>query len=139
MALKTYSGSCHCGAVRFQAELDLAAGMTRCNCSLCSKVRSWFVVASRERVRLIAGADAQTEYQWAPPGGRSFLHYRFCKTCGIRTFGMGGEETDAGGFWFVNVAALDGVSIDELADAPLRYVDGRNDRYDQPPEDTRLM
>jgi len=41
-------------------------------------------------------------------------------------------------FRFVNVAALE-VDPGELAAAPLRYVDGKNDRYDQPPKDTRLL
>jgi hypothetical protein len=134
MATKTYSGSCHCGAVRFEADVDLAKGTTRCNCSFCSKARAWFVTVPPDQVRLIAGADAQAQYQWTPAGrSESHLRYQFCKTCGIRTFGYGGDK-----FRFINVAALE-VDPGELAAAPLRYVDGKNDRYDQPPKDTRLL
>ncbi len=139
MAMKTYQGSCHCGAVRFEADLDLAEGSNRCNCSVCWKARAWFALAPPDRVRLLSGADAQAEYLWAPPGREKHLHYRFCKTCGIRTFGRGYAAEDPRSFYFVNVAALDGVDPKELEAAPLRYVDGRNDRYDQTPEHTRLM
>jgi hypothetical protein len=92
------------------------------------KARAWFVVAPPERVRLLAGADAQTEYQWVPQGRpAAFLHFRFCKKCGVRTFGLGGEPGQPGAFCFVNVAALDNVDPDELASAPVKYADGKHD------------
>jgi hypothetical protein len=63
VALKTYSGSCHCGAVRFQADIDLNQGTNKCNCSICTKARAWFVFVKLDRFRLLAGAEAQAEYR----------------------------------------------------------------------------
>jgi hypothetical protein len=139
MASKTHAGSCHCGAVRYQAELDLAQGTLRCNCSICSKARAWFAFVKADLFRLISGEDALADYQWAPPGRPPHLHYRFCKTCGIRLFAQGDDPSLGGRFYAVAVATLDGVEPDELAAAPIRYVDGRHDRYDRPPADTRTM
>jgi hypothetical protein len=139
MVLKTYSGSCHCGAVRFEADIDLAQGTNRCNCSICSKARSWFALVSPDRFRQLSGAEAQAEYQWTPAGQpASNLHYRFCKTCGLRTAGRGDYGPDGGLFYFIAVAALDDADADDLAHS-IRYVDGRHDRFDRPPEDIRLM
>jgi hypothetical protein len=137
MALKTYFGSCHCGAVRFEADIDLSEGTNRCNCSICTKARAWFVLVSPDHFRSITGADAQAEYQWAP-SGRPNLHYRFCKTCGVRTAGRGEHGPRGGPFYFIAVASLDDADPDELA-ASIRYVDGRHDQFDQPPDDIRLM
>ncbi len=140
MALKTYSGSCHCGAVRYQADIDLAAGTNRCNCSYCFKSRAWFAFArGPERFRLLAGAEALSEYRWTPPGREPHLHFHFCRTCGVRPFVRGEAEALGGVFHAVHVATLDDVDPDELAGAPLHYLDGRHDRYDRQPEDTRLL
>jgi hypothetical protein len=139
MALKKYSGSCHCGAVRFEADIDLNGDTTRCNCSICTKARAWFVLVTPEHYRLIKGAEAQTKYEWTPPGHPSAnLHFQFCRTCGIRTVGRGDHGPQGGPFYFVAVASLDDVDPNELARS-IKYVDGKHDRFDQPPKDTRLL
>ena len=139
MAMKTYSGSCHCGAVRFQADIDLSKGTNRCNCSICTKARAWFAIVSADRFRLISGADALTDYQWTPPGRpRPNLHYRFCKTCGVRAFAQGDDESLGGVFYAVAVATLDDADPDELVKS-IKFVDGRHDRFDRSPKDARLM
>ena len=68
-----------------------------------------------------------------------FLHNRFCKTCGIRMFASGEAEFMGGKFYALSVASLDNVDQEELAAAPMRFVDGRHDRFDQAPTDTRLL
>lgn len=140
MSEKTYSGSCHCGAIRYEAEIDLAAGTNRCNCSICTKARAWFVIVKgADKLRVLEGATAHTEYQWKPGGqDAAHLHYQFCKTCGVRAFGWGDVDQMGGKFYFVSVSSLD-VSQEELAAIPIRYVDGRSGRYDDPPTDTSWM
>lgn len=140
MPMKTYSGSCHCGAVRFQVELDIAEGTVKCNCTGCTKARSWLIMTPASRFRLVDGEDAQAEYQWTPPGrAKPTVQYHFCKICGIRTPGRGELEAMGGAFYAVQVPLLDGVDPDELAAAPIRYVDGRHDRFDRQPDDVRLL
>jgi hypothetical protein len=138
MSLKTYSGSCHCGAVRFEADLDLAAGTMRCNCSLCFKARAWFAFAKgAEHFRLLSGADALTEYRWTPATkSEPFLTYAFCRHCGVRVSCR--SETPAGVGHAVTLTALEDASAD-LVEAPIQFVDGRHDRFDQPPADIRLL
>jgi hypothetical protein len=136
---KTYHASCHCRAARFEADIDLSKGTTRCNCSICTKARAWFTIVKAEDFRLVAGADALADYQWTPPGKpHPNLHYRFCTTCGVRAFAQGEQEALGGVFYAIAVASLDNADHDELADS-INYVDGRHDHFDKTPEDTRYL
>jgi len=134
MAVETYTGSCHCGAIRFEADIDLAEGSNRCNCSYCAKVRVWFAFAKgAERLRVLDGSGA-SEYRWIPPGhSESHLTFTFCRTCGVRTFARGELESLGGTFHAVHVPTLD-LSPEQFAAIPVRYVNGRDGRYDQTPE-----
>jgi hypothetical protein len=127
---KTYHGSCHCGSVQFECELDLSAGTTRCNCRFCSKARFWMAFAKGDDFRLLKGAEMLSDYQQAPPGKSAFLHFTFCSRCGVRAFTKGGALPEFGGeFHAVNLGCLDDATDEELADAPIHFADGRNDDW----------
>lgn len=131
---KTYHGSCHCGAVRYQAEIDLSEGTFKCNCSICAKARNWLVVVPAGRFRLLAGEAELTEYQF----GARRIHHLFCRRCGVRPFGWSTAEA-SGKFYAVNVASLDDVDLAELIDAPVAFVDGRHDEFHSAPAETRHL
>jgi len=133
---KTYSGSCHCGAVRFECELDLAQGTNRCNCSFCRKNRFWMAIVKVDSFRLLAGSEALVDYQHTPlPMTKPFLHLLFCGRCGVRAFSKGGFLPALGAaFYAVNLACLDDVSVDELVNAPIRYHNGQADDFVVPLE-----
>lgn len=137
MTKKTYQGTCHCGAVAFQADIDFAKGTTRCNCSVCTKSRFWFAIVPPEDFKLRLGAAALADYTWIPSRKtESHLHYRFCKICGVRVYAEGNDAT----FHAVSIAALDRIEedADQLAHT-LNFQDGRHDDLKHAPADTRLL
>jgi hypothetical protein len=88
----------------------------------------------------VSGADAQTDYQWTPPGREApGIQYHFCATCGVRMPARGDVPTLGGIVFAIPMAALDGIDSEELAAAPVMHVDGRHDRFDRAPDDIRTM
>ena len=110
------TGSCHCGAVRFEVDAT-PDGAMECNCSHCSRkgFLLWFVPRDALRVE---GDDALGTYTF----NRHVIEHRFCRTCGCQPFGLGrmpdGSETAA-----INLRCVDDI---DLATLPRTAVDGRS-------------
>ncbi len=143
--IQTRHGSCHCGAVRFRCEIDLAppgqrsvqprpgewyASTLRCNCSFCRKTRMWKCHVPAEAFELVDGADALSHYRFAAGS----IDHTFCRHCGVYPFVSASEPVMGGDFVCVNVACLDDVDESELAAAPIRYEDGANDDWGRTPD-----
>lgn len=103
--LPEYTGSCHCGAVRFRAKTALAP-VVRCNCSLCRRKGILMATAEPEDFELLQGEEQLSCYQFNTMTAR---HY-FCSICGIYTFHR--PRTDPR-LYRINVGCLEGV--DSLA------------------------
>jgi hypothetical protein len=132
---KTYHGSSHCGAVRFECELDLTEGTSKCNCSICSKTRFWKALVKVGAFRLLQGEDVLVNYQF----GARAIHHLFCSRCGVKAFGSGDIEQLGSKFYAINVACLDDAMGEGLAQAPVTHEDGRNSRWDQAPDETLYL
>ncbi|EKF42012.1 glutathione-dependent formaldehyde-activating protein [Nitratireductor indicus C115] len=111
-----YEGGCHCGAVRYNVEVDLANPIT-CNCSYCQKRGSILAFTPAENFMLEQGEDSLTEYRF----NTKTIAHLFCSACGMESFARGvmpeGTKMAA-----INVRCLDGV--DPATMTPHHY-DGR--------------
>ncbi|MDB5524032.1 MAG: glutathione-dependent formaldehyde-activating [Rhizobium sp.] len=134
--LKTYSGSCHCGAVRFEVDLDISAGTGKCNCAFCTKARLWTAKAAPENLRLLCEETELIDYR----GNNPVAHHLFCRHCGIRPFEWVDVPNMSGARYYnINIACLDSVDVDELMSAPVTYFDGLNDNWGSTPADVRHL
>jgi len=112
-----YTGSCHCGRIRFEVEGEVDSGLA-CNCSICSRKGSllWFV--PREQLKLLTPEDAASTYTF----NQHVIRHRFCPTCGIHPYGEGvgpgGAQMAA-----VNLRTLEDFGIESV---PVKHFDGRS-------------
>lgn len=113
--MQHYQGSCQCGAVTFEADLDLAGAIT-CNCSRCRRLGSVFAFTPASGFRQTAGEGGLTVYRF----NKQVIDHMFCPTCGIEPFGLG-TAPDGSAVVAVNVRCLDGVDAHELAKTAHHY------------------
>jgi hypothetical protein len=115
---KAYTGSCHCGKVRYQATVDLSQPVISCNCSICGRSGSMLSFVPASEFHLQSGEDSLTDYQF----NKHHIHHVFCKTCGIKSFARG-TRPDGSAMVAINVRCLEGVELDKLN---VKHVDGRS-------------
>lgn len=119
--VRTYTGSCHCGTVRFEADFDLSKGSGQCNCSICSKTGWWGIIVKPDAFRLVSGAEHIIKLPRIPQAE----HPR-CSVCGLMPFNHGDVPQIGGEFYSVNVRCLDGVDLEGL---PITYHDGLHNTW----------
>jgi hypothetical protein len=125
---KTYTGSCHCGAVRFEVTMDLGAGIGRCNCTICTKTSVTGGIVKPDAFRLLEGKDSLSSYEWASKVSKRF----FCKVCGVHCYGAGHLAEVGGDFVSINVNTLEDVELGALKPV---YWDGRHNNWEAGPRD----
>lgn len=135
MTVQTHAGSCHCQRVRFEADLDLAAGSGRCNCSICTKTRHWGAMVKPQAFRLLDGEGSLGDYQFGP----RTTHYRFCTHCGVHVYCSGHVPELGGDYVSVALNCLDGIDPSTLVAAAITFYDGRNDNWWNLPTETRHL
>jgi hypothetical protein len=124
-----HAGGCHCGAVRFEVEVDLTKGVGQCNCTLCTKRSTSGSIVKPGAFRLLAGEDSLGDYSWSA----KTMHFHFCKLCGIHVFGRGNLPELGGEFVSVNVNCLDDI---DPATLKVIHWDGRHNNWDAGPRGT---
>ena len=137
---KTFTGSCHCGFIKYTAALPVEANPTagRCNCTICLK--QGFTskrLDSPDDFTLLSPASVSEvkDYQMRSKD----VHKRFCGTCGIHVWGEGQYEFQGAvhKFFTINALTLDQPQEGlDLSTWKMMYVDGRNDNWAAGPKDT---
>ncbi len=115
--MRTYSGSCHCGAVGFRFRSEPITAAVRCNCSICT--RKGAVMSTLyyppDAFEELTGLSTLRVYLW----GDLMVNHFFCGTCGIYPFH---DTTLRPGHYRVNLGCVSG--IDPLA-LDITMLDGR--------------
>lgn len=128
MDKKHYKGSCACGRVTFEADLDISQGTHKCNCTHCWKRRWWSVKVQPEDFRVLSGGDG------LDPSGR------FCAACGVCTYRHAPvAEWNPTAYVSVSVASLDDLPPADLVAAKVTYYDGLHDNWWSTPAELRHL
>jgi hypothetical protein len=112
-----YEGSCQCGAVAYEVDVDIDNTIT-CNCSRCQRMGFVLAFTPIAKFHLKSGERNLTEYLF----NRKAIRHLFCRTCGVESFAYG-KRPDGSEMAAINVNCLSGVDPRALESKP---VDGRS-------------
>jgi hypothetical protein len=85
---QTYTGSCHCGAVKFTAQSAPIASAMSCNCSICRRAGTLLAFVPEAQFTLDSGADSLISYKF----NKHVIDHVFCRGCGIKSFARQGAR-----------------------------------------------
>jgi hypothetical protein len=119
----TLSGSCHCGATKFEVP-RAPETVTRCTCSICSKRGGLWAYRPAAEFRLTTPRENVATYQWGPKYGK----HNFCPVCGCSTFTetpdfSTGQANFDKPIVSVNARLFDDFDLDAV---PVEVIDGKN-------------
>ncbi len=120
-----HSGSCHCGAVRFEVDAPAELDARECNCSICSRCGYLHLIVSNSAFRLLSGREQLSSYQF----NTGVAEHLFCSTCGIKSFYVPRSHPDG---FSVNVRCLDPGTIVATRVAPFDGADWEAHAADLP-------
>jgi hypothetical protein len=101
---KTYRGSCHCGNVTYDVELDLSGPVLACNCSMCGRSGALMAFVPEDKFKLLSGENSLSDYLF----NKKQIHHLFCSNCGVRSFARG-VGPDGAAMYMINARCLEGV------------------------------
>lgn len=110
-----FTGSCHCGAIRYTVAEDAPANAMACNCSICRRKAPLHHFTTPDKFTLHTPREAVATYKF----NHHAVAHHFCKTCGIAPFAEG--EGPKGPMVEINLRCADGVDIDALK---IQHYDG---------------
>jgi hypothetical protein len=108
-------GGCHCGAVRFEAQLpESPVPALDCNCSICAMTGFLHVMVPHADFELLTGRDALVSYRF----GSGAAEHLFCRACGVKSFYQPRSHPDC---WSLNAKCFD-----EPLELRIEQFDGKN-------------
>jgi hypothetical protein len=117
MEEKSYTGSCHCGAVKFNVRTNLTP-VIACNCSMCQRAGTWLTFVNPSQFELVSGEESLSNYHF----NRHVIDHLFCKNCGIKPFARG-KKQDGSPMVAINVRCLEDLDLAGISPA---MFDGRS-------------
>lgn len=112
-----HQGSCHCGRVRYEVNIDLSQPLVACNCSMCGRSGTLLAFVPASEFTLLSGEESLQDYQF----NHKVIHHLFCTTCGIKPFARG-QMPDGSPTAAINVRCIDDVDLEALT---IQQFDGK--------------
>jgi hypothetical protein len=109
--MRTHTGGCHCGRVRFEVVAPAKLEVADCNCSICSKFGYLHLIVPADRFKLISGREELSTYSFNTHVAK---HY-FCSVCGVKSFYIPRSHPDGVS---VNARCIDSDTIESMSVRP---------------------